>query len=109
MSQTCFIYAVNLTSLYQFSYMIKARYSHGGRVCSGDFVSYYDIPERPDMAVLRSEGNFYSTYPLIILGILAVLFTCVCCFVILMGADQVGKGLKEIDDFFMNIDNLDSI
>ena len=61
------------------------------------------------MAVLRSEGNFYSTYPLIILGILAVLFTCVCCFVILMGADQVGKGLKEIDDFFMNIDNLDSI
>ena len=26
-----------------------------------------------------------------------------------MGMDEVGKGLKEIDDFFMNVDNMSVI
>ena len=67
--------------------MIKVRHSHGGRVCSGDYVANYDMDERPDMAVLRSEGNFFSTYPLIICGILALVLTVICCGVILMGID----------------------
>ena len=32
-----------------------------------------------------------------------------CCLAFIMGSDAVGQGLKEVDDFFMNIESFEVI
>ena len=46
---------------------------------------------------------------MVICILFAALLCCICSLMFCMGMDEVGKGLKEIDDFFMNVENMSVI
>ena len=94
-----------------FTLLYIYRFSHVGKVCSGDY-KYYVLTEdgNPnndyDMYFLKSEGNFFYYYSMILMWIAAIVFflaTVGGIIVMIMGAME---SLGNIEEFVKNMDSI---
>ena len=109
----CLEIIVAIIWLTQFIMAIVYRFSHTGKVCSGDYSKDQMINEDTEVAdskyniyYLRQEGDFLYYY-MVTCGVVLLIFLILACCVgtILFGAGSLAA-LKMAEGILMNLDNL---
>ena len=105
----CIVYVMHAISAFIFLVSIVwtitgtiIRYSHNGRVCSGEYIDSYDPPEQNTSWYMQKSGKFMQVYLLIswisiIIFTIFVLFvfTSVCIIFLCLGKEN--KERKEYE------------
>ena len=106
-----FYVAFKVSEIAQFTLLYIYRYSHVGKVCAGDYKKFVLNEEgNPDNSFdkyfLKSEGNFFYYYSMILIWIFFILFSLASVggiVVMLMGA---AESLSNIEEFVKNMDSI---
>ena len=102
---------IKITLLTQFLLLCIYRYSHSGQVCSGDYKNYIltkdgAIDSSFDKYFLKSEGNFFYYYSMIIIWVTFIVISLATVggfCIMLVGASE---SLTNIEEFVKKMDSV---
>lgn len=121
-TRTLASFLINVMWMAQFAMLLVFRFSHPGKVCSGDYKKYnvdenakdeasgrYNRDEQFDKYFLTSQGAFFYYYSTISIGCLLA----ACCLAGCCGCGQLSwqsrQTMDKIDHFFKNMDSFEGI
>ena len=103
--------AFYVSEIVLFTLLYMYRYSHVGKVCSGDY-KYYVLGEdgNPnnsyDQYFLKSEGNFFYYYSMILIWLVSIVFFLATIGGLIVMITGALESLGNIEEFVQTMDSV---